>query len=262
MSGIGNPYPFPSDDLDAYQLLSLGIPPDHAIAIAARARAAQTAQNQADVPRGLGSNAAGVFAGAPTNLRLTTAAATGSPDPWAQFPSVDESDLARFGQGGAGLIDVAAHLSARNKSYLDRYANSVMAHSNAYGVDPTFLLGLGCQESGCGSQGTYTKTNDAFGMTNGGTTRMNRFPAGQAGVDANVQRFFDLYGQQIHSAGSDESAFLNAIEGRDASGRAVPGWHQYNSNPRHPSQVHDNIRMMQRDLPIWQQLQQKDSPNP
>lgn len=45
MSAAGNAYPF-ADSLnsDAYGLIQLGIPPDHAIAIAARARAMQTAR--------------------------------------------------------------------------------------------------------------------------------------------------------------------------------------------------------------------------
>jgi hypothetical protein len=116
------------------------------------------------------------------------------------------------------------HLSARDKAYLDKYYDAVAALAKKYNVDPAIVLGVGI-ESGFASKGTYLSTGDAFGMTGGSTNHMTR----AASPDQNVQQFFDNYGNQIRGTGSDASAFINALQGRNPSGKRVAGWKVYNS---------------------------------
>ena len=141
----------------------------------------------------------------------------------------------------------AGDLSARDKAYLDKYYDAVRAQAKNYKVDPALVLGVGI-ESGFASQGTYLRTGDAFGMTGGGTKHMTTtaFPA------ENVKQFFDNYGDQIRGTGSDASAFINALQGRDASGARVPGWKVYNTvNPSWPRFIGGGIQQMRRDIPIY-----------
>jgi hypothetical protein len=155
------------------------------------------------------------------------------------------------------------HLTGRDKSYLDRYAPSVIAHSKAHDVDPAFALGVGLLESGGASAGTYTKSNDAFGMTNGSPETMSRFPPGPAGVEPDVSKFFDVYGERIRGVGSDEGAFCNALQGLDSSGHAVEGRRRYNSkNTNYCDALHANIESVRRALPAWHALQSSGAPNP
>jgi hypothetical protein len=62
-------------------------------------------------------------------------------------------------------------LSARDKSYLDKYYDPVRVMAKRYAVDPALVLGVGI-ESGFASKGTYLRTGDAFGMTGGSGEHM------------------------------------------------------------------------------------------
>lgn len=139
-------------------------------------------------------------------------------------------------------------LSPRNKAYLDKYYDAVATLAKAYNLDPALVLGVGT-ESGFASQGTYLRTGDAFGMTGGSTRNMTT----AASPAENVQQFFDNYGNQIRGVGSDASAFINALQGRDAFGRHGKGWKVYNSDrPAAWEQMtHDGIQQMHRDIPIY-----------
>jgi hypothetical protein len=112
-----------------------------------------------------------------------------------------------------------SHLSARDKSYLDKYYDAVTVLAKKYNVDPSLVLGLGI-ESGFASGGTYLRTGDAFGMTGGNTKHMTT----AASPTENVRQFFDNYGNQIRGTGTDASAFINALQGRNASAESVKGW--------------------------------------
>jgi hypothetical protein len=139
-------------------------------------------------------------------------------------------------------------LSPRDKAYLDKYYDAVATLAKEYNVDPALVLGVGA-ESGFAFKGTYLKTGDAFGMTGGSTKHMTR----AASPAENVQQFFDNYGNQIRGTGSDASAFINALQGRDAFGGQVKGWKVYNSyRPAAWEQMtQDGIHQMQRDIPIY-----------
>lgn len=142
---------------------------------------------------------------------------------------------------------LASQLSDRDKSYLDRYYDAVDKLAKKYGVDPTLVLGLGL-ESGFASRGTYLRTGDAFGMTGGNTSHMTT----AASPDENVRQFFDSWGDQIRGVGSDTSAFINGLEGRDASGKQVRGRKVYNSvNRNWPNVVRDGISQMKRSVPVY-----------
>jgi hypothetical protein len=68
----------------------------------------------------------------------------------------------------------------------------------------------------------------------------------------NVKQFFDNYGSQIRGTGSDASAFINALQGRNASGERVKGWKVYNSvNPRWGEAIGGGISTMRRDVPTY-----------
>jgi len=126
-------------------------------------------------------------------------------------------------------------LSARDKAYLDKYYDAASALAKEYNVDTALVLGVGA-ESGFASEGTYLRTGDAFGMTGGSTKHMTT-----AGSPAeNVKQFFDNYGNQIRGAGNNASAFMNALQGRDAPGKRVKGWKVYNSD--HPEKWHTLVR--------------------
>lgn len=235
MSSMGQSFP---DTLgtagvsDAYRLVQLGIPPDRAVRVAAAARDRQASA-------GPGAPSSGV-----------------NQDQWDGFPDAGATDQAEF-------EPAAFRLTARDKSYLDRYAPAVIAHSKTLNVYPALPLGVGLLESSGATDGTYKRTNDAFGMTNNGTDHMSRFPAGPSGVGQDVQRFFDLYGRQIQGVGSDEGAFCNALQGADPSGRPVPGWRRYNSiNGQYCDSLHKNIRSMQHALDTWRASQPGSASNP
>ena len=150
--------------------------------------------------------------------------------------------------GRAQIHTATPHLSVRDKAYLDKYYDTVAALAKAYNVDPALVLGVGA-ESGFAFKGTYLKTGDAFGMTGGSTKHMTRATS----PAENVQQFFDNYGNQIRGTGSDASAFINALRGRDAFGEHVKGWKVYNSDrPAAWAQMTaDGIHQMQRSIPIY-----------
>jgi hypothetical protein len=138
-------------------------------------------------------------------------------------------------------------LSARDKAYLDKYYDAVAALAKVYNVDPTLVLGVGI-ESGFASQGTYLRTGDAFGMTGGSTKNMTT----AASPAENVKQFFDKYGNEIRDTGNDDSTFLNALQGLDASGKRVQGWKAYNTvNPDWSAFIGRGIDQMRRDVPAY-----------
>jgi hypothetical protein len=142
------------------------------------------------------------------------------------------------------------HLSQRDKAYLDKYYDAVNKLAKKYNVDPTLVLGLGI-ESGFASQGTYLRTGDAFGMTGGNTKHMTT----AASPDEDVEKFFANYGEQIQGAGSDTSAFINGLEGRDAFGKLVRGQKVYNTlNPDWPTDVRNGVDQMKRSVPAYMSL--------
>jgi hypothetical protein len=140
-----------------------------------------------------------------------------------------------------------SHLSERDKAYLDKYYDAVNKLARKYQVDPTLVLGIGI-ESGFASQGTYLRTGDAFGMTGGNTGHMTT----AASPDEDVAKFFAGYGEQIRGVGSDTSAFINGLEGRDGSGKLVKGRKVYNSNnPDWPADARNGINQMKRSVPAY-----------
>ncbi|MGB8524322.1 MAG: hypothetical protein WCD43_15255 [Candidatus Acidiferrales bacterium] len=154
-----------------------------------------------------------------------------------------------------GSSDSAPHpkkkspLSARDKSYLDKYYDAVSVLAKKYDVYPALVLEVGI-ESGFASKGTYLRTGDAFGMTGGSTRHMTNATS----PSANVKQFFDNYGKQIRGTGSDASAFINALQGRDASGEAEKGWKEYNSvNSGWEDLINSGINEMRKAVPIYLQ---------
>ncbi|MGB0036009.1 MAG: hypothetical protein WBP79_11100 [Candidatus Acidiferrales bacterium] len=147
------------------------------------------------------------------------------------------------------------HLSARDKAYLDKYYDAVAALAKVYNVDPALILGVGA-ESGFATQGTYLRTGDAFGMTGGSTKNMTT----AASPTENVKQFFDNYGEQIRGTGDNASAFMNGLQGRDASGRRVKGWKVYNSDrPVQWRELMDKgVHEMSRAVPIYLSQRPKD----
>jgi len=96
-------------------------------------------------------------------------------------------------------------VSDRDKTYLDKYYDAVVAFAERYNVDPALVLGVGI-ESGFASKGTYLRTGDAFGMTGGSTGHMTTANS----PEQNVEQFFENYGGQIRGTGRDASAFMRA----------------------------------------------------
>ncbi len=167
--------------------------------------------------------------------------------------------LANFGAGlvgamaGAYAVNAIAdpQVSPRDQAYLNKYYKPVSQMAQAYNVDPTNVLGVGI-ESGFGSQGTYLTTGDAFGMTGGSTANMTY--AGSP--EENVQQWFDTWGEQVRGTGSNTSAFLNGLQGRNPSGELVSGWRVYNiQNPQWRAFITSGINQMRRDIPLY--LQQR-----
>ena len=147
-------------------------------------------------------------------------------------------------------------ISARDKAYLDKYYDPVAALAKVYNVDPALVLSVG-SESGFATRGTYLRTGDAFGMTGGNTKNMTT----AASPTENAKQFFDNYGNQIRGTGNDDSAFLNALQGLDASGKGVPEWKVYNTfdSKGWNSMVADGIHQMRRAIPIYLSQRQKNS---
>jgi hypothetical protein len=138
-------------------------------------------------------------------------------------------------------------LSSGDKAYLDKYYDAVANLAQKYAVDPELVLGVGV-ESGFASKGTYLRTGDAFGMTGGSTKHMTK----AASPAKNAQQFFENYGNQIRGVGSDASAFINALQGRDAFGDHVPGWKVYNTvNPNWSTLVSYGIHRMREAVPAY-----------
>ncbi len=68
------------------------------------------------------------------------------------------------------------------------------------------------------------------------------------------------YGNQIRGTGSNASAFVNALQGQNASGNRVKGWKAYNSvNPDWKGFIKGGINQMRRDVPIYV-FQRKSEP--
>ena len=68
----------------------------------------------------------------------------------------------------------------------------------------------------------------------------------------NVKKFFDNYGIQIQGTGSDASAFINGLEGRDFFGQPVKGWKVYNSvNSQWGHMIGSGISQMRGDIPTY-----------
>jgi RHS repeat-associated protein len=140
-----------------------------------------------------------------------------------------------------------AKLSARDRSYLDKYYKPIHAKAGTFKVDDAQVLGVGI-ESGFGSNGTYLRTGDAFGMTGGSTKHMTS----ASSPEANVSQFFEGYGNQIRGTSGSDPAFVNGIEGEDANGKAVKGWKTYNTvNPEYKSFITSGIKEMRRDLDVY-----------
>lgn len=165
----------------------------------------------------------------------------GVAEPSSEGPATPAHDELSFEQ-------TAAKLSDQNRSYLDRYYDAVAKYANQYKINPAFPLGLGI-ESTFGSGGTYLKTGDAFGMTGGSTAHMTH----SASPEENARQLFDLYGPQMQGVGDDATAFINAMQGRNAKGQAVPGWRVYNSKnaAAWEAMAKNGISQMQRDLPLY-----------
>lgn len=167
----------------------------------------------------------------------------------------DEAQIARHAAFlGNTLVNVTTaqqHVSARDQAYLNKYYGPVAAQAKLIGVDPALPLGIGI-ESGFGTNGTYLRTGDVFGMTGGSTANMTQ----AASPTQDVQKLFDGYGKQMSGSGSDVSRFINALEGQNAAGQKVPGWKTYNS--AHPKEwramVKGGIQQMQRDLRNYQPI--------
>jgi hypothetical protein len=67
-----------------------------------------------------------------------------------------------------------------------------------------------------------------------------------------AKQFFQNYGNQICGAGNDDSAFLNALQGLEASGKRVKGWKVYNTaNPDWSDFIGRGIDQMRRDIPTY-----------
>jgi hypothetical protein len=141
----------------------------------------------------------------------------------------------------------AQKVSLRDKAFLDKYYDAVAALAKKYNVDPALVLGVG-KESSFAFEGTYLDTKDAFGMTGGNTKNMTT----SASPAENAKQFFANYGNQIRGSGGDTSAFLNALQGRDATGTRVKGWKVYNSaNPDWSKFVSGGVWEMQRAIPTY-----------
>ncbi len=69
----------------------------------------------------------------------------------------------------------------------------------------------------------------------------------------NTEQFFDSWGNQIRGSDNNVSAFMNALQGRDASGKQVKGWKVYNSD--HPEKWHtlvkNGVNEMRQGIPIY-----------
>jgi hypothetical protein len=106
-------------------------------------------------------------------------------------------------------------------------------------------------ESGFATTGTYRRTGDAFGMTGGSTKHMTY---ADSPAD-NVAKWFSSWGPQVRGVGSDKSAFLNALQGRDASGAPAQGWNRYNLvDPQWETKTSGYIKQMLRDIPLSGEL--------
>ena len=148
----------------------------------------------------------------------------------------------------------AYELSDRDKSFLDRYYNSVSEKASTFDVEPAQVLGL-ASESGFASAGTYLVTGDAFGMTGGSTGHMTM----AGGVAQNVEQFFSSWGERIRGTKSNTPLFLNRLLGKDAAGNDAKGELKYNSaSPGWRKEREDGINEMRRAIPIWLMLQGLD----
>jgi hypothetical protein len=158
-------------------------------------------------------------------------------------------------QGGVPLLPLKCLVPGileRDSRYLDNYYPAVAPLARTYGVNPALPLGMGV-ESAFGTKGTYGTTKDVFGITGGDKNPdvMAR-PSGPAEDSAT---FFRLYGPQFSGAGDDKNRFLNALQGKDPSGRPVPGWRIYNSKPSNTwnSMARKGIAQMLSQVPLYEQ---------
>ncbi|HEV2365327.1 MAG TPA: FG-GAP-like repeat-containing protein [Caulobacteraceae bacterium] len=147
------------------------------------------------------------------------------------------------------LFNAAAHrwtLSPRDKAYLDKYYDLVVARAVFDKTDPAFVLGVGV-ESGFAADGTYLETGDVFGMTGGSPTTMEYFDSPQADVAA----WFRQWGPQVYGDFSAR-AFVNGLEGEDPAGNRVRDWKVYNTaNPDWRNFIAGGILQMQKDIPLY-----------
>jgi len=147
------------------------------------------------------------------------------------------------------IVQMRPSLSERDQAYLDEYFAEVSSEAGTIDVNPAFVLGVGI-ESGFADNGTYLRTGDAFGMTGGSTKHMERFSS----PDENVLAWFKQWGARVSGTGNNENAFINALEGEDPQGHAVPGQLKYNSKHEvyWKGMIRSGIGQMQRDLPIYE----------
>jgi hypothetical protein len=141
-----------------------------------------------------------------------------------------------------------AQLSNRDKIYLDRYYDAVKSMAAKYSVDPTLVLALGA-ESGFGTSDIFNEHKDAFGLSGGSIETQPDFRS----YEANVRRLFREYGPQIWGTGGNGAAFLNALNGKDATGTAVPGWKKYNTAnyDNWLKMMQNGIDQMRRSVPLY-----------
>jgi hypothetical protein len=157
------------------------------------------------------------------------------------------------GEPGGRPTSVAAapparHISVRDQAYLDRYYDAVGMTAKEYGVDPELVLAVGVG-SGFGTEGSYRKTGDASGMTDGENGHMPTVSS----PEEDVKLFFHNYGSQIRGTGSDADAFINALQGHDSSGKRVAGWRRYNNEDpdREGNLIRSGISQMKSDVPVY-----------
>ena len=85
-------------------------------------------------------------------------------------------------------------------------------------------------------------------MTGGSTEHMTH---AESPAD-NVAKWFKAYGNQVWGLESNSWAFINALQGRDASGAPVDGWKRYNSvDPYWEAKTSSYIHQMLRDIPAY-----------
>ncbi len=138
--------------------------------------------------------------------------------------------------------------AAGNPSHVDRFFDimhaPLQAASARLNLPPEYILGLSSYESGW-LNSHNTGLNNPLGLTRGGANNL-RFQSNEAAV-----RYWErLYGEQVRGSTSAED-FVDRLRGQ-LNGQPVPGWRVYNTiNANWRTNVLDNIRTVQRRLPLW-----------